>query len=381
MTTGAESTPKPAPRARPAGKGAKERVRTPPLPGSMADLYREVLPALDFEAEQTKWDVALTVAPQRLHSVLATSQRDERLAMDLLRNLTAVDWEEEGLEVVYHLLSTRHHHSVAIKTRVPSESPSLPTVTDIWRGAEWAEREAREMFGIEFAGHPDPRNLLLDEDIDIHPLRKSHPLAAIEIPQGVDVEFFRREHPAEEAAAAAPAEEAAPADDERASRIAAAKKLATGAAAGGAGERKPDTELTPEELAAKKAAQTERVKQARELAAASRAAKRAGGEPPAAAKPAQPSPSVEPAAAPAAGAPAAEAPAPAATASAPATPQAPAAAPTEEEPAAEAAPAEPAPSETTPLETAPIKPSADERVRRARELAAARRAELKREGG
>ena len=319
MTTGAESTPKPAPRARPAGKGAKERVRTPPLPGSMADLYREVLPALDFEAEQTKWDVALAVAPQRLHSVLATSRRDERLAMDLLRNLTAVDWEEEGLEVVYHLLSTRHHHSVAIKTRVPTESPSLPTVTDIWRGAEWAEREAREMFGIEFAGHPDPRNLLLDEDIDIHPLRKSHPLAAIEIPQGVDVEFFRREHPAEEAAAAAPAEEAAPADDERASRIAAAKKLATGAAAGGAGERKPDAELTPEELTAKKAAQ---------------------------------------------------APAPAATASAPATPQAPAAAPTEEEPAAEAAPAEPAPSETTP-----------ERVKRARELAAARRAELKREGG
>ena len=221
------------------------RPITPPDPGSIAETYREVLPALDFEADQTKIDVALTVAPGEVHNVIATSRSDERLSMDLLRNLTAVDWEEYGIEVVYHLFSLRHRHSVCIKTRLTGEDKSIATVTDIHMGAEWAEREAREMFGIEFDGHPDPRNLLLDEDLDMHPLLKSHPLAEIELPQGVDVEYFTKQHP--------PPKKESAEDAERAARIAAATKKA-------AEEKKPDSELTPEELAEKKAAQAERVK-------------------------------------------------------------------------------------------------------------------------
>jgi NADH-quinone oxidoreductase subunit C len=320
------------------------RAEIPPPPGSIADLYREVLPVLDFEAEQTKLDVAITVAPADLHSVIATGHRDDRLAFDLLRNQTAVDWEEEGIEVVYHLYSTRHRHSVCLKTRVRGDPKALPTVTDIYRGADWAERETREMFGIEFTGHPDPRNLLLDEDLDIHPLLKSHPLAEIEIPQGIDVEYFTKQHP--------PAKQDAE-DAERAARVAAAKAKAA------AGEKKSDADLTPEELAAKKAAQAERVKKAREIAAARRA------EGPANAMKAK---SDGPAAAGTADA-AAEAPA------AP-KPKTPASA---EAPSAQTAPKK-ATADMTPEEIEERKRMQAERVKKSRELAAARRAELRGEG-
>jgi NADH-quinone oxidoreductase subunit C len=329
-----------------------------PPAGSIADLYREVLPVLRFEVEQTKWDVALTLDPSDIHDVIATSRRDPRLAMDFLRNLTAVDWEDEGLEAVYHLYSTTHRHAVEIKTRLPSSDPHLPTITDIHSGADWAEREAREMFGIEFDGHPDPRNLLLDEDIDIHPLLKSHPLAAIEVPQGADVDVFRKEHPM--AKPEPSAEEA-----ERAARIAAAKKKAAAA------DKKPDSELTPEELAEKKAAQSERVARARELAAARRI-ERAAGAPPAGGPNA--------AAASGTSAPAADAPAEPAASSEPAAKSAPRA---NRSPAPAAPPLieiPPASDDMTPEEQAARTAAQAERVMRGRELAAARRIQLQEDG-
>ena len=334
-------------------------TKTAPPEGSIADLYREVLPVLNFEAEQTKWDVALTLDPSDLHNVIATSRRDPRLAMDFLRNLTAVDWEDEGLEAVYHLYSTTHRHAVELKTRLPGSDPHLPSITDIHRGADWAEREAREMFGIEFDGHPDPRNLLLDEDIDIHPLLKSHPLATIEVPQGADVDVFRKEHPM--AKPEPSAEEA-----ERAARIAAAKKQAAAA------DKKPDSELTPEELAEKKAAQTERVARARELAAARRI-ERAAGAPPAGGPKAA-------AAAPAADAPASDAPTETAPPSEPTTKSAPR---TNRKPAPPAPPLieiPPASDDMTPEEQAARTAAQAERVKRGRELAAARRIQLQEDG-
>ena len=352
-----DTAAKAAAKPKPKGKGAEraERVKTPAPPGSIAEVYRAALPgSITFEAEQTKWDVALTVPAGQLREVLQVSREHPTLQMDLLRNQTAVDWTDQGLEVVYHLYSTTLRHAVGIKTWVPSESPSLPTVSDIWEMANWAERECREMFGIEFAGHPDPRNLLLDEDFDIPVLRKSHPLAPIEVKQGVDVEYFTKEHPRE----APPVQkDEAEGADERAQRIAAAKKKAS-AAAGAPGEqtapaeKKGAEELTPEELAEKKAAQVERVTKARALAAAARAEKAGGGAAAAAAKPQ------------------AEAPV-AAAATAEAKPKA----------AAAAAPAEKkANAELSPEELAEKKAAQAERVKKARELAAKARAE-KAEGG
>ena len=305
-------------------------------------MYREVMPLVTFEAAMTKGDdVALTIPSDAIHDVLERGREDERLQMNLLRNQTAVDWEERGLEIVYHLYSIPLRQAVTIKAWLPSEGAVVESVADLYDMANWAERECREMFGIEFIGHPDPRNLLLDEDLDIHPLRKSHPLAPIEMEQGVDVEFFTKEYPPPEPAAA---EAAAPE-----------------AAAAAAPERKRVEDMSEEEREERRAEQAERVRRARELAAVRRA-ERLAGAPPAGgprAEGAPPPPRPAPTAAPAAAeATPSAAPAPEDRPPAPPPPELPSIPDAEEDPEGRAA-------------------AQAERVRLGRELAASRRAQLR----
>ena len=86
--------------------------------------------------------------------------------------LTGVDLEDEGFEVVLHLYSVRRQHHVNVKTIIGKDAPSLPTLSDIWQGLNWSERETAELFGIDFAGHPNLVKLLLPEEFEGHPLRK-----------------------------------------------------------------------------------------------------------------------------------------------------------------------------------------------------------------
>ena len=312
-----------------------------PPPGSIADTYREVMPLIDIDAAMTKGDdVALTIPSDAIHEVLERSRDDQRLQMNLLRNQTAVDWEDRGLEIVYHLYSIPLRQAVTIKSWLPSEGAVVESVADLYEMADWAERECREMFGIEFIGHPDPRNLLLDEDLDIHPLRKSYPLAPIEMEQGVDVAFFTKEYPPPE-----PEEEA---------------EEATTAAA--APTRKRVEDMTEEERAERQAEQAERVARARELAAVRRAERLAGAPPAGGPRKEGAAPPPTPAAAPAA----------ASAASA-----APAAAPVQDN-----RPPAPPPPELPSIPDAEEDPEGRaealaERVRLGRELAAARRAQLR----
>lgn len=94
---------------------------------------------------------------------------------DFLRSLTGVDWGEEGLGVVYHLEKTTTGENIVLKTLTTDrEDPQLVSVSDIWKGAEFNEREAFDYFGIRFIGHPDMRRLFLREDWVGHPLRKDY---------------------------------------------------------------------------------------------------------------------------------------------------------------------------------------------------------------
>lgn len=157
----------------------------PPPPGSVADLFAAALPDVEMTATQGVLDVILLVKREDAHRVLATAKNDERLAFDFLRSLCGVDYEEEGMEVVYHLYSYRHRHNVTIRVRLPADDLRLPTATDVWRAADWHEREARDMFGIVFEGHPNLVPILLPEDmLDHFPLRKDNPLAPLEEWQG-----------------------------------------------------------------------------------------------------------------------------------------------------------------------------------------------------
>ena len=111
---------------------------------------------------------------------VATYLRDEA-GMDHFIDLTAVDYlgHEEGLarfEVVCHLRSMETGKRVRIKARVPEDTPSIATLSSLWKGANWFERECHEMYGIKFMGHPDLRPLLLYAGFEGHPLRKDYPI-------------------------------------------------------------------------------------------------------------------------------------------------------------------------------------------------------------
>ena len=105
---------------------------------------------------------------------VGTWLRDEPdLAFDTLHCLSGVDYPaEEKQEVVYHLFSLKHHHWLVLKVVLPRSDAKLPTVENVWKTANWHEREAYDLYGIVFEDHSDPRRILLPEDWEGHPLRK-----------------------------------------------------------------------------------------------------------------------------------------------------------------------------------------------------------------
>ena len=94
-----------------------------------------------------------------------------------LTDITAVDWpgRELRFDVVYHLLSPKHNVRVRVKTPVAEDMP-MPSIIEVFRGADWFEREVYDLYGIVFAGHPDMRRILTDYGFEGHPLRKDFPL-------------------------------------------------------------------------------------------------------------------------------------------------------------------------------------------------------------
>jgi len=87
---------------------------------------------------------------------------------------TAVDWKEQGLEVLARVENLDANFSVTMKTRLAAGQTQCPSLAPVWRGADWMERECYDMFGIRFEGHPDLRRILLPQDWEGHPLLKSY---------------------------------------------------------------------------------------------------------------------------------------------------------------------------------------------------------------
>jgi NADH-quinone oxidoreductase subunit C len=102
----------------------------------------------------------------------------EALGCRFFAFLTAVDWKEAGLEVVARLDNLDDRVSVFARTRLDPGVSSCPSLTPVYRGADWMERECYDMFGIRFEGHPDLRRILLADDWEGHPLLKSYPVDA-----------------------------------------------------------------------------------------------------------------------------------------------------------------------------------------------------------
>jgi NADH-quinone oxidoreductase subunit C len=152
----------------------------------VAGLIHEHLPNVPFAASRTTTDVDLRVDAAHLLELVEGMQTNRELAFDYLRNVAGIDMEAAGLEVKYEFYSFANKVSVQITVATPPGNPHVPSLTARYAGADWHEREAAEMFGLVFDGHPNLKNLLLEEDLRIHPLLKAHPLAKMEIAQGIE---------------------------------------------------------------------------------------------------------------------------------------------------------------------------------------------------
>jgi NADH-quinone oxidoreductase subunit C len=153
---------------------------------STVQMVQEKFPQAVVETVEFRGEQTIVLLPEQLVAVCAYLQKDVRYTF--LSSVTAVDWPERipRYDVVYHLLSIQHQSELRLKVRVGQrreDHPSVPTVSGIWPGANWYEREVYDLFGITFAGHSDLRRILMPIDWTTHPLRKDYPLSGFDLPE------------------------------------------------------------------------------------------------------------------------------------------------------------------------------------------------------
>jgi len=133
---------------------------------------------LSVEDHGPRAELSARVAADRILDVMTFLHDDPGSAFDHITDVCSADYPEdhERFEVIYHLLSLPHRTRIRIKARVTEDDPSIASVTGIWKGANFMEREVYDLMGIRFSGHPDLRRILMPEDYDEgYPLRKDFP--------------------------------------------------------------------------------------------------------------------------------------------------------------------------------------------------------------
>lgn len=128
-------------------------------------------------------EVTAIVSGQHIVDVCTTLKTGEETRFDFLSDICGADRgeeEEPRFEVNYHLFSTTRHHRLRLKVLLNDDNAHVPTVTGVWRTANWHERETYDLMGVVFDGHPDLRRILLPDDWQGHALRKDFPLRGYE---------------------------------------------------------------------------------------------------------------------------------------------------------------------------------------------------------
>ncbi|UIR58015.1 NADH-quinone oxidoreductase subunit C [Sphingobacterium sp. SRCM116780] len=132
-----------------------------------------------LRVEESGLQSAIYIDALRLEEICYYLRDQEVLYFDFLNNISAVDLNEHGFLVTYHLTSIPYRHTVVLKIEVENDRdlnnlPEIPSVSAVWKTANWHEREAFDLMGIFFVNHPDLRRILLPDDWEGHPLRKDY---------------------------------------------------------------------------------------------------------------------------------------------------------------------------------------------------------------
>ncbi|MFH0794239.1 MAG: NADH-quinone oxidoreductase subunit C [bacterium] len=123
--------------------------------------------------EKEAGDSYTLVEPSAIRQVAEFLKHDPDLHFEYLQIISGVDWTDK-FTVVYHLYSYQHRHKAILHCDISHDDPVIDSVAEVWRAADWHERETYDLLGIHFAGHPDLRRILLPDDWEGHPLRKDY---------------------------------------------------------------------------------------------------------------------------------------------------------------------------------------------------------------
>jgi NADH-quinone oxidoreductase subunit C len=134
-----------------------------------------------FESNEFRGELTVVIPKDRIVDVCRFLKEENELGFDLLADMCGIDMNtpSKRFGVIYNLYSLANKHRIRLKIFTEEENPKVPTVTGVWGTANWHEREAFDMFGIIFEGHPDLRRIYMPDEFAYHPLRKDFPLMGI----------------------------------------------------------------------------------------------------------------------------------------------------------------------------------------------------------
>jgi NADH-quinone oxidoreductase subunit C len=136
-----------------------------------------------LDHSEFRGDLSVRVKPEAIVEVARFLRDDPQLQYNFLENICGVDYlgRDPRFEVVYHFISLHSYDRICVKVGLPEANPTVPTLTTLWAGANWQERETYDMFGIVFEGHPSLVRILMPDDWEGHPQRKDVPLGYEEV--------------------------------------------------------------------------------------------------------------------------------------------------------------------------------------------------------
>ncbi len=148
---------------------------------TIAEKLQARIPGCVRAAAEFRGDLTLTIRREDIVRAGEILKTDPDLAFDMVIDVLGVDMyrPEERFEVVYNLYSLAGKRYLRLKVLVDEQDLTVPTVTGVWAGANWHERETYDMFGIVFTGHPDLRRMYMPEEFEYYPLRKDFPTMGI----------------------------------------------------------------------------------------------------------------------------------------------------------------------------------------------------------